>query len=301
MKVTYCTRGRTSDGWKPHLTNRRHLEKGEIMPRRPSPPVEGDAKAEIVQNKERPIEARDTGHTPDPVMVLNAEDDAHSHSLSQAPHTKTPPETLNAPGAPLSPNGSQPETGSTTSPTLDNPAYAPVAETANVPGNSISVPGVDFDIEKADTSKQGIITIGGIDFHHASEAEFARLLNYYGIEWEYEPHQFPLQWRDGRPVEMFRPDFYLTEYDLYIELTTMRQALVRRKNRKLRLLRALYPEINIKLLYRRDYNRLLERFGIRPEELEAESPFSLSEAREEADVETQHEPDAPELRQVEIA
>jgi hypoxanthine phosphoribosyltransferase len=111
-----------------------------------------------------------------------------------------------------------------------------------------------------------------MEFHHHSEAEFARLLSYYGIEWQYEPHQFPLRWHEGRPVEMFSPDFYLTEYDLYIELTTMRQSLVRRKNRKLRMLRALYPEINIKLLYRRDYQRLLERFGIRSEELEAEMP-----------------------------
>jgi hypothetical protein len=118
----------------------------------------------------------------------------------------------------------------------------------------------------------GVIMVRGIPFHHASEAEFARLLNYYGIEWQYEPHQFPLQWRDGRPTEMFTPDFYLTEYDLYIELTTMRQSLVRRKNRKLRVLRALYPDVNIKLLYRRDYQRLLERFGIRSEELEAEMP-----------------------------
>jgi hypoxanthine phosphoribosyltransferase len=109
-----------------------------------------------------------------------------------------------------------------------------------------------------------------VEFHHTSEAEFARLLTYYGIEWQYEPHQFPLRWYEGRPVEMFSPDFYLTEYDLYIELTTMRQSLVRRKNRKLRLLRALYPEINIKLLYRRDYQRLLDRFGMRPGEQEFE-------------------------------
>ena len=59
------------------------------------------------------------------------------------------------------------------------------------------------------------------------------MLTYYGIEWQYEPNQFPLQWHEGRPTEMFSPDFYLPEYDLYIELTTMRQALVRRKNRKL--------------------------------------------------------------------
>ena len=120
--------------------------------------------------------------------------------------------------------------------------------------------------------RSGIFTVGGIDFHHESEAEFARLLTYYGIEWLYEPHQFPLQWREGRPVEMFSPDFYLVEYDFYIELTTMRQALVRKKNRKLRLLRALYPEINIKLLYRRDYERLLSRFSIGPEDADASHP-----------------------------
>lgn len=118
----------------------------------------------------------------------------------------------------------------------------------------------------------GVITVDGVDFHHASEAEFARLLSYYGIEWEYEPHQFPLQWHEGRPTEMFSPDFYLPEYDLHIELTTMRQALVRRKNRKLRLLRALYPEVNVKLLYRRDYQRLLERFGIKMADMDLESP-----------------------------
>jgi hypothetical protein len=116
-----------------------------------------------------------------------------------------------------------------------------------------------------------------VDYHHNSEIEFSRLLDYYGIEWDYEPRQFPIQWRDGRPTEMFTPDFYLPEYDLYIELTTMRQALVRRKNRKLRLLRSLYPEINIKLLYRRDYQRLLERFGFRAEPGEPEQQAAIGE------------------------
>ncbi|MEP6776571.1 MAG: hypothetical protein ABJA50_13330, partial [Chloroflexota bacterium] len=129
----------------------------------------------------------------------------------------------------------------------------------------------------------GVMMVGGIGFHHASEAEFARLLNYYGIEWEYEPNQFPLQWRDGRPVEMFSPDFYLTEFDLYIELTTMRQSLVRRKNRKLRLIRALYPEVNIKLLYRRDYQRLLQRFGIPQEEIDAEMHVAQADESESED------------------
>ncbi|MEO8286918.1 MAG: hypothetical protein ABI670_10835 [Chloroflexota bacterium] len=191
--------------------------------------------------------------------------EAASTETPPPPTDTSPPEPLNSPASSLpsvssNPSGSTVDDPSSVVSPL-TPTSAPISGTNNPPkpGAESSPPG-------------GVITVGGIDFHHASEAEFARLLNYYGIEWLYEPNQFPLQWRDGRPVEMFSPDFYLVEYDLYIELTTMRQSLVRRKNRKLRLLRALYPEINIKLLYRRDYNRLLERFGIRPEEIEAELP-----------------------------
>lgn len=101
-------------------------------------------------------------------------------------------------------------------------------------------------------------------FAHPSEAQFARLLDFYGVEWQYEPHSFPLRREGERVVEAFTPDFYLPAFDLYVELTTLRQSLVTYKNRKLRLLREQYPEINIKLLYRRDYLRLLERFGIDP-------------------------------------
>lgn len=98
-------------------------------------------------------------------------------------------------------------------------------------------------------------------FVNLAEAEFARLLSFYHIEWQYEPYSFPLRWQDGRVVEMFTPDFYLPEYDLYIELTTMKQKLVTRKNRKMRMLRELHPHISIKLLYRRDFQRLFGLFG----------------------------------------
>lgn len=101
-------------------------------------------------------------------------------------------------------------------------------------------------------------------FAHPSEAQFARLLDFYGVAWRYEPRSFPLREQDGRVVEAFTPDFYLPAFDLYVELTTLRQSLVTYKNRKLRLLRERYPEVSIKLLYRRDYLRLLERFGIDP-------------------------------------
>lgn len=189
----------------------------------------------------------------------------------------------------LSEAGSGSPTLQNVSPTPDKQDNSPAAHLASAspppesqdvvaPVTTQSPSGTAKRSHTSDPPPGGVITIDGVDFHHGSEAEFARLLTYYGLEWQYEPNQFPLQWHQGRPTEMFSPDFYLPEYDLYIELTTMRQALVRRKNRKLRLLRALYPEINIKLLYRRDYNRLLERFGISPEELEAELPLQGEEA-----------------------
>ncbi len=105
---------------------------------------------------------------------------------------------------------------------------------------------------------------GAAGFAHPSEAQFAKLLDFYSVEWAYEPHSFPLREDEGRVVEAFTPDFYLPAFDLYVELTTLRQSLVTYKNRKLRRLRERYPEVNIKLLYRRDYLRLLERFGIDP-------------------------------------
>lgn len=99
-------------------------------------------------------------------------------------------------------------------------------------------------------------------FAHDSEAEFARFLDFYQVEWRYEPISFPVEWdAEGRATEAFTPDFYLPQLDLYVELTTMKQSLVTRKNRKLRLMRELYPDIRVKLLYRSDYQELLFKFG----------------------------------------
>ena len=101
-------------------------------------------------------------------------------------------------------------------------------------------------------------------FAHPSEEEFARILDFYGLRWDYEPLSFPLEWKDDGPVEMMTPDFYLPDLDLYLELTTMKQSLVTQKNRKIRKMRATYPEINVKLLYRKDFHRLLAKFGFGP-------------------------------------
>jgi hypothetical protein len=99
-------------------------------------------------------------------------------------------------------------------------------------------------------------------FAHASEAELARILDYYGVAWQYEPRTFPIQWNpDGKVVESFSPDFFLPELELYVELTTLKQSLVRRKNRKLRRLRELYPDIRVKLFYGKDFRALMLKYG----------------------------------------
>jgi hypothetical protein len=101
-----------------------------------------------------------------------------------------------------------------------------------------------------------------VRFAHAVEREYARLLDYHGVRWEYEPHTFVLE-RDaeGRVTEAMTPDFYLPDEDIYVEVTVMRQTLVTRKNRKLRKLRERYPEARVTMLYRRDLERLGARHG----------------------------------------
>jgi hypothetical protein len=104
---------------------------------------------------------------------------------------------------------------------------------------------------------------GPIRFSHPAEEAFAKVLDFYQIEWEYEPTTFPLEWdEEGQVITAFSPDFYLVEDDQYIELTTMRQKLVTQKNRKLRLLGELYPSVKCKLIYRRDVENLAVKYGL---------------------------------------
>jgi len=107
-------------------------------------------------------------------------------------------------------------------------------------------------------------TLKPTSFAHSSEEDFARLLDFYCIEWLYEPRSFPLRWEGDKIAEMFTPDFYLPELDLYVELTTLKQNLLTEKNRKLRQLRELYPEVNIRLLNKNDFLKLLAKYGYGP-------------------------------------
>ena len=102
-----------------------------------------------------------------------------------------------------------------------------------------------------------------VSFAHASERQFAQLLDFYQIEWEYEPRAFDLERdADGNVIQRFTPDFYLPQYDLFIEITTLNQKLVTKKNRKVRRLRELYPEISCKVFYQRDYLSLVRKYGL---------------------------------------
>jgi hypoxanthine phosphoribosyltransferase len=100
-------------------------------------------------------------------------------------------------------------------------------------------------------------------FQNDVEVECAKLLDYYRVPWDYEPRAFILeQAEDGTIIEAFRPDFYLPEQDLYLEVTVMKQSLVTKKNRKLRKVRELYPDVKVKLFYKRDIQRLAERYRL---------------------------------------
>lgn len=101
------------------------------------------------------------------------------------------------------------------------------------------------------------------NFSHPAEELFARVLDFYGLEWQYEPRTFPLEWdENGNVTEAFSPDFYLPAQDLFIELTTLRPQLTTIKNRKLRRLQELYPGINIKLLKRREMRDMMIKYGL---------------------------------------
>jgi hypothetical protein len=109
-----------------------------------------------------------------------------------------------------------------------------------------------------------------VAFAHNSERQFAKLLDFYNIDWEYEPHTFVLEHdNEGKPLQAFSPDFYLPAYDLHIEITTLKQKLVTKKNRKVRKLVERHPGTKVKILYQRDYLNLLVKYGL-------ESPAQLT-------------------------
>ena len=118
-----------------------------------------------------------------------------------------------------------------------------------------------------ETSRQEVV------FAHPSEEQFARILDFYQVLWEYEPRTFELRWDgEGNVLEAFSPDFYLPEQDLYIELTTMEQRLITKKHRKLRRMQELYPHINVKLVNRSDFKAMMLKYGLDDQSLIGQHP-----------------------------
>jgi hypoxanthine phosphoribosyltransferase len=100
-------------------------------------------------------------------------------------------------------------------------------------------------------------------FAHPSERVFASILSLYGHDWVYEPIEFPLAWNSvGQPTRGFRPDFFLPDRHLFIEMTVLDQRLVTKKNQKIRQFRELYPEVDLVVVYQRDFNDLIQRHGL---------------------------------------
>ena len=130
-------------------------------------------------------------------------------------------------------------------------------EVKNGPGgvdieNGFVTPSADLEAEK---------------FMHPSEEEFAHMLDFYRLRWEYEPRTFLLEWdSEGNVIEAFSPDFYLLDQDLFIELTTQKLRQAWRKNRKIRRMKELYPEINVRLIDKKGFESLLKKHSIDQDE-----------------------------------
>jgi hypothetical protein len=158
--------------------------------------------------------------------------------------------------------GASPEATGTPPPTQPPGVTATPIEggpqVAAEPGAEAAEPGA----EAAGVIDADAATVSGTRFAHASEAEMARILDFYAVRWEYEPTTFPILWNlDGDVIESFAPDFYLPDLEIFLEMTTLKQRLVRKKNRKLRRLRELYPDIRIKLFYARDFRAMMLKYG----------------------------------------
>jgi len=131
----------------------------------------------------------------------------------------------------------------------------------SVPVRGRWYPGAQMLLETPDF--QAYVGVGQPRFANQAELECAKILDFHGVPWDYEPRTFVLErGEDGKVVEAFSPDFYLPEQDLYIEITVMKQSLVTRKNRKLRKLRQQYPGVKVKLFYKRDVERLAQRYRL---------------------------------------
>lgn len=91
-----------------------------------------------------------------------------------------------------------------------------------------------------------------IYFYSRWEANIARLFNYLSIRWIYQPKTFDLS------SQNYTPDFYLPDFDVYIEVKNFLWKYSKIRDRKFR---KLYPNINLILLLKKDYLKLEKRYS----------------------------------------
>jgi len=76
------------------------------------------------------------------------------------------------------------------------------------------------------------------------EADFARILIYLGLQYQYEPETFPITLPDGLPAN-YTPDFYVPSEDKYFEIKGWMHDLDRAK---LDAFSRKYPDINLEII-----------------------------------------------------
>lgn len=91
-----------------------------------------------------------------------------------------------------------------------------------------------------------------IYFYSRWEANIARLFNYSDIKWKHQPKIFDLK------TQTYTPDFYLPEYDMYIEVKNFLWKYSEIRDRKFR---KLYPDINLILLLKKNYLELEKEYS----------------------------------------
>ena len=233
---------------------RRHKRPAASSVESPPPIVAPVAPPATVEDKPKPKRARGTRggrgrskKTPSTkVEGVGAPQPLVAAEPVKATRTRKPTATI-APTKAATPKRAPRRTGKPEAPSAYDDA-APVAARGVAPARSrVPVTGAPTDVPAP--------------FAHNAEYEFARILDFYGIDWTYEPRSFPLRWERGHVTEAFTPDFYLPDLDLYVELTTLKSGLTAEKNRKMRTIKELFPETNIIMLKKRDYLRLLAKYG----------------------------------------
>ena len=91
-----------------------------------------------------------------------------------------------------------------------------------------------------------------IYFYSRWEANIARLFNYLGVKWLYQPKTFDLG------SQNYTPDFYLPDRNAYVEVKNFLWKYSKIRDRKFR---KIYPDINLTLLLKKNYLKLENKYS----------------------------------------